>query len=65
MHVPDKPAELIKMPKPPEGAKWAEPARVVDSTIYRFNAAGYLKPGYQQGGRRARSHKASFIMVVL
>lgn len=45
-HVPDEPTTLIKMPKPPEGAKWAEPAKVIDKMVYRFNAAGYLKPGY-------------------
>lgn len=46
MHVPDAPASIIKMPSPPEGAKWAEPAKVIDKLVYRFNGAGYLKPGY-------------------
>jgi len=46
MHVPDPPASIIKMPAPPEGAKWADPAKVIDKLVYRFNGAGYLKPGY-------------------
>ena len=46
MHVPDPPASIIKMPAPPEGAKWAEPAKVIDKLVYRFNGPGYLKPGY-------------------
>jgi Tol biopolymer transport system component len=48
MHVPDEAASVVKLPKPPEGAKWADPARVIDSTLYRFDRAGYLKPGYTQ-----------------
>jgi len=48
MLVPERGASIIKMPDAPEGAKWADAAKVVDRTIYRFNAAGYLKPGYQQ-----------------
>src|SRR5215510_3551612 len=46
MHVPEAPASIIKMPTPPEGAKWAEPAKVIDKLVYRFNGPGYLKPGY-------------------
>ncbi len=34
------------MPSKPEGATWAEPARVIDQLVYRFNGPGYLKPGY-------------------
>jgi len=45
-HVPDEGPRIVQMPKPPEGAKWAEPARVIDKLVYRFNAAGYLRPGY-------------------
>ncbi len=45
-HVPDEGPKIITMPKAPEGAKWAEPAKVIDKLVYRFNAAGYLKPGY-------------------
>jgi dipeptidyl aminopeptidase/acylaminoacyl peptidase len=46
MHVPEASASIIRMPAPPEGAKWAEPAKVIDKLVYRFNGAGYLKPGY-------------------
>ncbi len=46
MHVPDAPPSIIKMPAPPEGARWAEPAKVIDRLVYRFNGVGYLKPGY-------------------
>jgi acylaminoacyl-peptidase len=46
MHVPEAPPSIVKMPAPPEGAKWAEPARVIDKLVYRFNGFGYLKPGY-------------------
>lgn len=45
-HVPAKPRQVVQMPAAPEGAKWAEPAKVIDQLVYRFNAAGYLKPGY-------------------
>ena len=47
MNVPEKPRKLIEMPAAPEGAKWAEPAKVIDKTVYRFNAMGYLKPGHK------------------
>jgi dipeptidyl aminopeptidase/acylaminoacyl peptidase len=46
MLVPDQAPSIIKMPSPPEGAKWAEPAKVIDKLVYRFNALGYLKAGY-------------------
>jgi acylaminoacyl-peptidase len=45
-HVPAEPAHIGTLPKPPEGAKWAEPAKVIDKLVYRFNGLGYLKPGY-------------------
>jgi acylaminoacyl-peptidase len=44
--VPSEPIKLAQMPKVPPGAKWAEPPVIYDKPIYRFNAAGYLKPGY-------------------
>jgi dipeptidyl aminopeptidase/acylaminoacyl peptidase len=31
----------------PEGAKWAEPLKVIDRLSYRADGAGYLKPGYR------------------
>ena len=39
---------IADLPPPPSGAKWAEPATAYDRLVYRFNAAGYLKPGYPQ-----------------
>ena len=48
MIVPEQNPSIIKMPTPPEGANWAEPAKVIDKLVYRFNALGYLKPGYTQ-----------------
>jgi dipeptidyl aminopeptidase/acylaminoacyl peptidase len=44
--VPGKAPSVASMPSPPEGAKWAEPARVVDRLVYRFNGAGYLPEGF-------------------
>jgi len=44
--VPSEPIKLAQMPKAPPGAKWADPPVIYDKSIYRFNAAGYLKPGY-------------------
>jgi dipeptidyl aminopeptidase/acylaminoacyl peptidase len=46
MLVPEAGPRLIQMPRAPEGAKWAEPAMVVDRLVYRFNGPGYLKHGY-------------------
>jgi dipeptidyl aminopeptidase/acylaminoacyl peptidase len=48
MLVPDEPPSLGKAPPKPEGAKWADPLQVIDKVTYRFDAAGYLKPGYRQ-----------------
>ena len=31
----------------PQGAKWAEPLRVIDRVTYRRDGAGYIKPGYR------------------
>ena len=46
--VPGRGPHLADLPAPPAGAKWAEPATAYDRTVYRFNGAGYLKPGFQQ-----------------
>jgi Tol biopolymer transport system component len=34
------------LPKP-EGAKWADPLKVIDRLTYRADGQGYLKPGYR------------------
>ncbi len=44
--VPRAPAKVADVPGAPPGAMWAEPARVTDDLIYRFNGPGYLTPGY-------------------
>lgn len=44
--VPEEPMKLAQMPRAPAGAKWADPAVLFDKSVYRFNAAGYIKPGY-------------------
>jgi acylaminoacyl-peptidase len=46
--VPGKEPHLSDLPAAPEGAKWADPAKAYDRLVYRFNGAGYLKPGYRQ-----------------
>lgn len=38
---------LATLPSPPEGAKWAKPAKVVEEMVYRFDGAGYLDVGFQ------------------
>ncbi len=38
--------QLGNLPHPPEGAKWADPAKIIDRLVYRFDQIGYLKPGY-------------------
>lgn len=37
---------LITQPKKPKGAKWAEPAVVIDRARYRTNGAGFLELAY-------------------
>jgi len=46
MLVPETARSIARMPSPPQGAKWADPAKVIDRLVYRFNGVGYLKPGY-------------------
>jgi dipeptidyl aminopeptidase/acylaminoacyl peptidase len=48
MLVPDEAPSLGKAPAKPEGAKWADPLQVINTVTYRFDGAGYLKPGYRQ-----------------
>jgi acylaminoacyl-peptidase len=44
--VPAAPLQIATIPAAPPGAKWAEPAAVIDKLGYRFNGAGYYKPGF-------------------
>ncbi|CAN0526873.1 unnamed protein product, partial [Scytosiphon promiscuus] len=49
MFVPgDKPG-FATPPKQPEGAKWADPVKVSDDLTFRFDGAGYLEDGADQG----------------
>src|SRR5260370_37640849 len=41
-HVPAAAMQIGKLPAAPEGAHWAEPAKVIDKLVYRYNALGYL-----------------------
>ena len=43
--VEEKPKPFFDMPAKPAGAEWAPPAVVITDTTYRFDGAGYLKPG--------------------
>lgn len=43
VETPQEP--MAKLPRKPEGADWAEPAKVIDRLHYRQDGAGYLKPG--------------------
>src|SRR5215469_14332703 len=46
--VDSEPPAIAKLPEPPEGAKWADPPKLYERLIYRFNGRGYLKPGFSQ-----------------
>jgi dipeptidyl aminopeptidase/acylaminoacyl peptidase len=48
MFVPDEGMKLGSAPPRPEGAKWADPLEIISAVTYRFDGAGYFKPGYQQ-----------------
>ena len=40
--------QIADLPAPPSGAKWADPPAAYNRLVYRFNGAGYLKPGFMQ-----------------
>ena len=46
--VEESGADPASLPPKPEGAEWAEPARVINDVIYRRDGQGYLPAGYQQ-----------------
>ena len=48
MHVAEPARKIATPPTPPAGAQWSDPPKVIDHLMYRFNGAGYLKPGYTQ-----------------
>ena len=43
----DEPKPLGEPLNKPEGAKWAEPLKLIDRLTYRVDGEGYLKPGYR------------------
>jgi len=48
MFVPSPPESFVTLPPAPEGAEWAEPARVMTRLRYRADGAGYLPFGFNQ-----------------
>ncbi len=46
MRVPETAEPLAELPPKPEGAEWAEPPRVIDKVVYRFDGAGFLEEGF-------------------
>ena len=40
--------KIANLPRAPEGAKWADPPKVYNRLVYRFNGRGYLKYGFMQ-----------------
>ncbi len=46
MFVPDEGAKLGTPLAKPEGAKWAEPIKLITQVQYRADGEGYLRPGY-------------------
>ena len=46
LHVPDPVKPFVTLPSKPEGAEWAEPAKVIRRVLYRHDGRGYLKHGY-------------------
>ncbi len=47
MNVPDRDTWSIDMPKPPQGAEWTTPPRVVDRLDYRQDRQGFLPDGFR------------------
>lgn len=46
MKIEEKNPVLVRAPKKPEGAKWANAPRVTDRFKYEQDGAGYLDPGF-------------------
>lgn len=46
MRVPETPEPIAKLPGKPQGAEWAEGAKVISRMIYRADGRGYLPYGY-------------------
>lgn len=46
MFVKSLPSKPAKMPEKPEGAKWADPPKVIDKMTYRADGSGYQENGF-------------------
>lgn len=46
MFVPKPDPPMVSLPGKPEGAEWADPAKVIDRLQYRADGAGYTEKGY-------------------
>jgi dipeptidyl aminopeptidase/acylaminoacyl peptidase len=47
MMINQAPPVLANMPKKPEGAQWADAARITDRLKHEADGRGYLKPGFR------------------
>ena len=47
LSVPESSPSWGTIPKPPEGAKWAKEATVIDRLVYRRDGSGYVKGGHR------------------
>lgn len=48
MKVEEEPPVIVKMPKKPKGAKWAEKPRITDRLKHESDGSGYISPGFTQ-----------------
>ena len=67
MAVKGKSETLVRSPKKPEGAKWADTPKVIDRARYRSNGAGFLELAYDhvfvvpaEGGTARQLTKGDF-----
>jgi len=48
MLVPEEPPVLVKAPKKPKDAEWAEAPRVTNRLYHEADGSGHIEPGYRQ-----------------
>ncbi|MEO1260612.1 MAG: S9 family peptidase [Bacteroidota bacterium] len=48
MFVPEEGKSFAKLPKKPEGARWADAAKYIDKMQYRRDGGGYVETGHRQ-----------------
>ena len=46
MNVAQAPPTLVKLPKKPKGAKWADAPRITDRLYHEADGRGYIAPGF-------------------